>query len=47
VAELASMSLTFEKMEILNEKPTSEILELADKTARKLTAFIKRLSNSP
>ena len=45
VAELASMSLTFEKMEILNEEPTSEILELADKTARKLTAFIRHLSN--
>ncbi|MDP4780112.1 MAG: four helix bundle protein [Akkermansiaceae bacterium] len=43
-AELASMSLTFERMEILDEEPTSQILELADKTARKLTALIKHLS---
>ena len=43
-AELASMALSFERMKILGESPTSEILEMADKTGRKLTALIRHLS---
>ena len=43
-AELASMALTFERMEILEPSAASAILELTDKVARKLTALIRHLS---
>lgn len=42
-AELASIALTFERMEILDSTNTTNILELADKTGRKLTALIRHL----
>ncbi|MDP3850737.1 MAG: four helix bundle protein [Luteolibacter sp.] len=45
VAELASMALSFERMEILQETTTTAILELSDKTARKLTSLIRHLGN--
>lgn len=41
--ELASMSLTLEKMRLLGEEPASGILEMADKPARKLTSLINHL----
>jgi len=43
-AELASMALSFERMEILSEDSTSNILEMADKVGRKLTALIRHLN---
>ena len=42
-AELASMALTFERMVILNQTTCTEILEMTDKVARKLTALIRHL----
>lgn len=42
-AELASMALTFERMDILNDAITTEILEMTDKVGRKLTALIRHL----
>jgi four helix bundle protein len=42
-AELASMALSFERMEILQDGATTEILELSDKTGRKLTSLIRHL----
>lgn len=42
-AELASMALTFERMENLNQVATSNILEMADKVGRKTTALIRHL----
>ncbi|MBC8127578.1 MAG: four helix bundle protein [Gloeobacteraceae cyanobacterium ES-bin-144] len=42
-SELASMALTFERMEIINAPTTSNILEMSDKTGRKLTALIRHL----
>ena len=44
-AELASMALTFERMKITDDLRTSEILEMSDKVARKLTALIRHLSS--
>jgi four helix bundle protein len=43
-AELASMALSFERMTILDEITTTNVLEMADKTGRKLTALIRHLS---
>ncbi len=42
-AELASMALTFERMKILTDPAASEILEVTDKVARKITALIRHL----
>jgi four helix bundle protein len=42
-AELASMALSFERMTILDESSTSELLEMADKVGRKLTSLIRHL----
>jgi len=42
-AELASMALTFERMDILNGTLTSQVLEMTDKVGRKLTGLIHHL----
>jgi four helix bundle protein len=42
-SELASMALSFERMKILNDTTTTDILEKADKTGRKLTSLIRHL----
>ena len=42
-SELASMALSFERMNILGAASTSNVLEMADKVGRKLTALIRHL----
>ncbi|MCH7226447.1 four helix bundle protein [Haloferula sp. A504] len=44
-AELASMALSFEKMQLIAPTDTDQLLEQADKVARKLTAFIRHLGS--
>lgn len=44
-AELASMALSFEKMQLIDQPETDRLLEQADKVARKLTAFIRHLGS--